>query len=907
LGDAVPKITDFGLAKRLDLPGRTQTGAIMGTPSYMPPEQARGQSEKIGPVSDVYALAAVLYEMLTGRPPFKGTTPYDTILQLCTDDPVAPTQLQPKLSHDLETICLKGLHKDPSRRYASAVELADDLGRFLRHEPIRARPVSSWERTVKWARREPLKVALLAAGLAALVFTLFYFRAEAKLAIAERDRVQREKDDLERSKKIEDTGRSLWDQAKEAEAAADLARAQNREATAADLFRTAASLYDQAFATLKTAPDDELLPLIRERRQRVEAAQQEQTTREQARANGERFLKDVFAVEFLVLNHSGNDLQARRSRIRRLAPAALGRLNLNLPCSPQEAVRALQAYRQQCAPERFEPIAAGWFEILLTWAEAEAGSGADDKVEDPVGRARRALELLDVAGALGQAANLAPSPIFHLRRSRYLAQAGDDQGARAEAARAAGMTPRMALDHFLVALEAYQQGRFQEVPRLCDQVLRLQPGYFWAHYLRALCHLKKHEWSQAKAELLACLGARSDLPWPYLSLASARVGLKEFAEAQEDYKTALRLFDDDPLGRYMALTNRATLWIALERWPEAQDDLRQAIALRPGAPEAHVNLGELHRRRKEWSQAIRALDQAIACQPTSPALYHTRARVYLESKDLASARRDLKQTIALEPDGSRSERLVSALVELGSLKHRSGEYEPALADVERALRIAPRYLPALSQRAETLIALKRFPDAGQALDRCLERDRNDREVWKARGFVHTQLREPAGAIKAYTQALLLEDDDDLRNRRGWAYLATGAMLLALDDFEAVLAQNGQHSEALCGRGQVRARLGKLDDAVADADEAVRLGPRTPPLLLGAACIHARAALGLGGQPSTRHTQSVERAVQLIDDALRRVRPEERRAFWENHVRKERAFAPLWGNARMVQLARLYAR
>ena len=135
--DGVPKITDFGLAKRIDSDdGQTESGQIMGSPSYMAPEQARGHSRNVGPAADVYALGAILYEMLTGRPPFKGETPMETVRQVIDDDPVTPSRLVPRVPRDLETICLKCLHKDPARRYESAQALADDLERYLDGEPI---------------------------------------------------------------------------------------------------------------------------------------------------------------------------------------------------------------------------------------------------------------------------------------------------------------------------------------------------------------------------------------------------------------------------------------------------------------------------------------------------------------------------------------------------------------------------------------------------------------------------------------------------------------------------------------------------------------------------------------------------------------------------------------------------
>ncbi len=167
--DGIPKITDFGLVKRVeDDSGQTRTGTIMGTPSFMAPEQGRGQKD-IGPAADTYAPGAILYTLLTGRPPFLAATAMDTILQLMNDEPVPPSKLQPRIPRDVETICLKCLNKEPQRRYESAAALADDLARFGRGEPILARPVGTLERVWRWCRRNPwVAVPTAAAALLAV-------------------------------------------------------------------------------------------------------------------------------------------------------------------------------------------------------------------------------------------------------------------------------------------------------------------------------------------------------------------------------------------------------------------------------------------------------------------------------------------------------------------------------------------------------------------------------------------------------------------------------------------------------------------------------------------------------------------------------------------------------------------
>jgi serine/threonine protein kinase/tetratricopeptide (TPR) repeat protein len=179
---SVPKITDFGLAKRLDSEeGLTRTGQILGTPSYMAPEQAQGKTQQIGPGTDVYALGAILYELLTGRPPFKSGSVLDTLEQVRSQEAVPPRRLVSRVPRDLETICLKCLQKEPRQRYASAADLAEDLRRFLANEPILARPAGLLSRSVKWMARRPAVAALMGisvlAVLSLLGVSLWYNRA----------------------------------------------------------------------------------------------------------------------------------------------------------------------------------------------------------------------------------------------------------------------------------------------------------------------------------------------------------------------------------------------------------------------------------------------------------------------------------------------------------------------------------------------------------------------------------------------------------------------------------------------------------------------------------------------------------------------------------------------------------
>jgi tetratricopeptide (TPR) repeat protein/tRNA A-37 threonylcarbamoyl transferase component Bud32 len=185
--DGTPKVSDFGLAKLMDGgAGPTATGEVLGTPSYMAPEQAESKGLAVGPATDIHAVGAILYEMLTGRPPFRMTTPMETLMQVVRQEPVPPRRLQPATPRDLEIICLKCLQKDPRKRYASAKDLADDLSRFVQSEPIRARPISTWERAWKWAKRQPGWAALAVVSSLAILSLLaggLWYGAQLRTAV----------------------------------------------------------------------------------------------------------------------------------------------------------------------------------------------------------------------------------------------------------------------------------------------------------------------------------------------------------------------------------------------------------------------------------------------------------------------------------------------------------------------------------------------------------------------------------------------------------------------------------------------------------------------------------------------------------------------------------------------------
>lgn len=251
----VPKISDFGLAKPTEATVLTHTGAVLGTPSYMAPEQAEGRTHDIGPAADVYGLGAILYELLTGRPPFRGVNVLETLDQVRKREPVSPRRLEPSVPRDVDTICLKCLQKEPGKRYTSAAALADDLERCRLNRPIQARPVGRWERGRKWARRRPALAALFAVlfltCLAALAGSIAY-TVNLRAAEAETHR-QQERSERHYRKSLDAIERMLVDMG-----AQRMEGVPGTEELQIDALGDAIRLYEELQAD-REMPDPELL------------------------------------------------------------------------------------------------------------------------------------------------------------------------------------------------------------------------------------------------------------------------------------------------------------------------------------------------------------------------------------------------------------------------------------------------------------------------------------------------------------------------------------------------------------------------------------------------------------------------------------------------------------------------
>jgi tetratricopeptide (TPR) repeat protein len=832
--DGVPKVTDFGLAKRRESHSRqTESGAIMGSPSYMAPEQARGHTKDVGPAADIYALGAVLYEMLTGRPPFKGETPIETVRQVVDAEVVPPSRLAPRVPRDLETICLKCLEKDPVRRYRDASVFVEDLERFQNGETILARRTATLERGYKWAKRRPGTAALFAAIVLAVVLL------PAGWATRERDRLLRETQLASQALALVQRGNGLIDTAREAQSADQLSQAQVELSNFEGGLRSVdpkriAGLPDRIQNSLKD---------VHRRLQDLQSRDEKQIRDVAERRRYQEFKSfcsraQLAAVEFEL------DPASRGVRLREAASAALAVYARDPQAAGQDWAMADQL-PDVLSPAEKALVTENCYDLLLLLSQS---------VEPSLG-----LTILDRASRLRPESSAA----YHLRRAECLGRLGEKGGRADEEAKAAGLPPKTAPDHLLIGREQMAQRLWNQAIASLNESLLLDPDQIAARFLVAICdyNVEPKRLGEARDHLNACLRSQPELVELYLlrarvhgeegNQALARVGsaraeerhlLRRQAEASfnaalADYKSALdRLPSDD--FRYVLLVNRGGMSLQAGRIADAQADLKTAISLRPALYQAHANLGQLFQRQGLREEAEAAFGRAIerAGDPaTRVALLRTRALLHANRREATAAQRiaalaDLDQALDLEP-GDAPERATD-LVERARILFGLTRFDDALAACNDALARSPEVGDAHQLRISALMALKRFEDVLSSCDAYLAAGKPTVEILEIRGLARVAKRNQSGAIADYTRALELRADLDvatrsrLLNHRGWAFQFADAPRLALDDFEESLALVNDQSDAYAGRGLARVRLGDWRKAVTDAEAAVRLANRS---------------------------------------------------------------------------------
>ena len=890
--DGVPKVTDFGLAKRLDEDdGQTQSGQVMGSPSFMAPEQARGAGRDVRATADIYSLGAILYEMLTGRPPFKGSSPLETLRQVVQIEPVVPSKLRPGLSRDLETICLKCLSKEADRRYPTADDLADDIDRFLAGAPIRARRVRPLERAWKWARREPVAAALAATiGLGILGGSALGWQASrsrtARAAVLA-DRRALAMGHLEEGRQA--ISRRDWDRGRD--------------------------LLNQSLPMLDGEPA--LADLQRRTADLLDRVRQGQTIQDNlARFGHAGRLAQMADAEWQIGSGSGADDPRPLRRAVRDALGLVGEFAGD-PASGGARWRPMAWPDWLTASER-AALDLARRDLVLLHADA---TGRPAPGENSSTQATRALAIVDQAAVPG-ASDRAELDL----RARLWAAAGDRRRADALRDQAAQVPPVSARDQVVAGRASTLRGDWSAAIAAFEAALLLDPHLFAAQLDLALAELRNGRPEAARLYLTVCLQLEPDAIGLYLLRGLAigqEAGRRRQAargpdeaqgrleadrlvrDAEADFRKAMTLGPTDA-ERYSLFLNRGTVRFLARNYAEAETDLAAAIQLEPNRLEARVDRGQVLRRLGRADEAVGELSRAIAIDPNQSRLYRERALARLDDRQIAvgpaigAATDDLTRAIELgeaDPPIRADNHARRA-----RLRYRQAHLEEALVDADAALRIAPAHDDAALIRLQALLDLKRYAEVVRGCDDAIARHPGAAELWELRGLARSSRQDFGEAVADFTQAVRLDPArSSARVQRGWAYFLSDAPKLALVDFNAVIAQNPDHGEAHGCRGFALASAGQHQAALADAEDSLRLShsfdPRT---YYNAARIFARVAAGLTSQPPLRRTASAiaqandcqDRALTLVQAAIDHLPADRRSAFYHDVIQTDPALASI---------------
>jgi tetratricopeptide (TPR) repeat protein len=666
--DGTPKLSDFGLARLTDRDGLTRSEAMIGTPSYMSPEQAGGDPRKIGVPADIYSLGAILYELLTGRVPFQGSTALETLAQVRTQEPLRPRRRQPSVSLDLETICLKCLEKEPGKRYSSALALADDLRCFLAGRPIQARPVPLWQRWWRSARRHPARVAWVA-GAVALVGLLSaigsHYRSENLLA--ERRTEQKYQQFVESRDEALLHGLLTPDEGAlflGAEAAASLAAA---DAKAREALALAGVNVDGEITTPGSGFPAErqsrvaadcyalLLVLAGVSEQQPPAGEDDRTRYRKALAILDR--ADELGVQtqasclrrahLLEMLGDSEAARAARERADSLPPDSA----LDYFLIGEEEYRhghwqpAMQAFNRALAREPGHFWAQFFLAVCHLKAQQwEAGKAALNAclAQQPSfvwaylfrSVANERLQAWpDAESDFQRALQLNPTEdaryVIYLTRGTLHFQQGEPEQAAGDFRLALALKPEQYNAYLNLAQVYLAQGRFEQAAAQMDAALRLRPPVqvvFAYHVERGRSLLREGRHDEALAACAAALKLSPGQPLPHEIRGRALLALARYEQAEG-------AFDDCVRGGKATsdvFRCRGLARMKLGKYPEAVDDYTRALERAPDAG-IYQHRGWAHFFSDAWKLALRDFARAIELDPEASDAYTGRglARVML--------------------------------------------------------------------------------------------------------------------------------------------------------------------------------------------------------------------------------------------------------------------------------------
>jgi len=871
--DGEPVVTDFGLAKDVRERGLTVTGQVMGTPAYMPPEQAEGDSDQVDRRSDVYSIGATLFEMITGQPPFRGQTPIHVLRQVLTDPAPRPSSFVPKLDRDLETICLKCLEKEPDQRYLSARALGEDLGLWLRDLPIRAQPPTLGRRISSWGRRNRALVGILGGAacllLAGGVWTLLQI-TEARVR-AELEREAGLKQGREQaSAELIGAARSAVEErrtslraaplpGKEADARARQAAEQERVARALD-FNNAALRW-RAIAPESKEAKEACFEAAMALGETTQAAKQWVLATHAYQQAADLGVDSARAKEALagVEESRTARARARATEVKRLlAGLAEGKLEREgvvfglVNEADAETVKIVVARLRAITTQ----LKAARRELILESLPPGSEKGIDHAylVE--------AIDALDKR-ALGTSLSKDQQELLHKARRRLAERATE---------RAAGTQ--------------IHAGDDSEGESLA--------GEGWVGFRDLLAG--KLDTTVGRQELVVARAAAEALGWIGIHEGAVPaigdyLGVEVVSERAIAAGQALcRLGGDEAEKIVLASRKRYGINSTYSRTIERAlgNFTGEGVELESETYEGYLERGEQLLAVGKAREALADLDKALELSPEATTALHVRATAYTALGDLRAAIRDYDRVLELKPDHA------PALNNRGNLKKQRGDLKGAYEDFERGIRDHPRQLGFWVGHAQTLLALGRPKDAVRDGDQAVEIGPKRPIAWHLRGVARLRSGDHAGAAEDLTKSIELDPDriplnyvfradahlglkqprkvladierafelkergDHLWFYRGVAHVQLGDTKAAIKDLSKVVEINPKHFMAWGNRGALKVGEGDLKGAHEDLSRALALNADAPQFWLNRAEVRARM-------------QNLEGALEDVESCLKQTR------------------------------------
>jgi tetratricopeptide (TPR) repeat protein len=796
-GASTPRafVMDFGLARSVQPGGSlTVSGMLVGTPAYMPPEQASGDPKRVGPASDVYALGATLYEVLAGTPPFTGDDVTDILVRLASDEPVPPRRRAPRTPVDLETVCLKAIEKEPARRYASAAEFADELTRWLDGEPILARPITGFTRLLRRIRKHKALSAATAAAVASLATGAVFLTLWLVQRSEQHARDRRRADALPHYQEAQAAflradrlrfipSADVREYAPLMDAAERHARAAvERDASFADAWTLLAQL-----EWLRNAVDD-----AGRSADRAVAADPSHVSARliRGRIRLDQFERNYGLLWFGLLSRGtergGFELGFSRE--------SKGRDELRRAIADDLAVAA------KLSDKPYERAFADGLTAFVLW------------------RPDRPDQLRLARESLLRAAELDRNEIEPIHQLALLeGHVGDVEASLRRFRDACRLAPNdpWVLYNYGATLRA--AGQIAEARDAVDRAIALRPAPMM-YNLRGLCRMATGEGDEAERDFERARADPRGAPWPESNLAWLYHRRGEHDRALDMIGALARRFPGE--AEYPAL--RSGLLLEIGRLPEALVEAERARTLAPGDARFWTNVATVKSRMGRPDEAERDYRRALEIDPQSPHAT-TNYGVFLKNAGR------LDEALALfQAAASRAPSDVRSRMDVADLERRMGRFEDAIASYTLALKLKPDAGGAHAGRGACLHELGRSAEARADVDAALAIDPRHPFALALRGVAHAQDGRYAEAERDLADAIAIEPTTDRRKAHGDVLSRLGRFAEAVDEYDRVIeAGPPADPTTWAGRAAARCFLGRREEAAADAVRALDAGLRLP--------------------------------------------------------------------------------